>query len=229
MKRVFEIILALLCIITPIFMISCDENENRDYNEAELFAAAEKLIEESKPLNDVFYGKGVEYDNLSAASYGNYKQALIFDLEGYGFHSLEELKTLTKKVFTKDYSENIFKTTLESIKDEDDNIRYFARYIEVGDEIGDTDGIIYVNTTYKSLFEGEIEYDYSTLRVVEVKGEKIVVSLKATITTADGKVQSTDKKITLIEEENGWRIDSPSYIVYNEYRDRYEELDKELE
>ena len=230
MRRLIAFPVVLLCLLIPMLLISCNEEENnRDYNEEELFLAAEKLIEDSKALNDVFYGKGVLYDNLSVATHGSYKQALIFDLEKYGFYSIEDLKGMTKKVFTKGYSENIFNTVLEPIKDDEDNIRYFARYIEIGNEDGNGEGIIYVNSTYKSFFEGTIEYDYSTLRVFEVKGEKIVITLKATITTEEGKTQTTDKKITLIEEEDGWRIDSPSYIVYNEYKDRYEELDKELE
>lgn len=229
MRRILALFLIIATLAASLSLFSCDGGErDRDYNEEELLKEAEKLIKQADLLNEIFYGKGISYDELSASSYGNYKQALIFDLEKYGFFSISELKEKAEAVFTKGYSENIFSTILDSIKDDDDNVRYFARYIEVREE-EEADGVIFVSTTYTPLYDGEIEYDYSTLSVYEVKGERITVSVKATITTSDNKVQSTNKRITLIEEDLGWRIDSPSYIVYNEYKDRYEELDKELD
>ena len=43
---------------------------------------------------------------------------------------------------------------------------------------------------------------------------------------SDGESQRTEIKIALIEEEKGWRIDNPVYTNYNEYLDKYEELEK---
>ena len=46
----------------------------------------------------------------------------------------------------------------------------------------------------------------------------------ATVTNAEGKSQSTEIVFELIEEDNGWRINTGTFANYNAYRDRYDEL-----
>ena len=52
----------------------------------------------------------------------------------------------------------------------------------------------------------------------------ILAALVATVTKADGKSQNTTITVALVEEDDGWRIDNPTYANYNEYKDRYDEL-----
>ena len=59
--------------------------------------------------------------------------------------------------------------------------------------------------------------------------ESVHLSIDATVTNADGKSQRTTVTVTLVEEENGWRIDNPTYVNYNASQDRYDELkDQEI-
>ena len=68
-------------------------------------------------------------------------------------------------------------------------------------------------------------YDYSSLRVSRVKGDEVFVSISVTVSTDDGKVQTKDIEISLLEEESGWRINSPTYARYFD-RQQYEDLQK---
>ena len=55
------------------------------------------------------------------------------------------------------------------------------------------------------------------------------MTVEATVTREDGKSQKTTVTITLVEEDEGWRIDNPTYANYNEAKDRYDELkDKDI-
>ena len=56
------------------------------------------------------------------------------------------------------------------------------------------------------------------MRVSDVKKEKVFVTVDATVTGSGGESQHTEIIITLIEEDNGWRIDNPTYANYNDKR-----------
>ena len=86
-----------------------------------------------------------------------------------------------------------------------------------------------VYSKFTALLKGEIEYDYTTLRVEGSKKEKVNLLIEATVKNTEGLSQKTTVKVTLVEEENGWRIDNPTYANYNAMKDKYDDLkDKEI-
>ena len=44
--------------------------------------------------------------------------------------------------------------------------------------------------------------------------------------SVSGKVKNTEIEIEMIEEEDGWRFNSPTEAVYNESTDEYENINK---
>ena len=74
------------------------------------------------------------------------------------------------------------------------------------------------------MMKDNIEYDLDTVKVDGSKKERVYVKLNATVTNSEGQSQITELTVTLIEEDDGWKIDGPTYANYNPYKDVYEEL-----
>ena len=71
------------------------------------------------------------------------------------------------------------------------------------------------------LLKDEVVYDYDSLKVINSKKETVYVNIDCTVTREDGKTQKKTLEIGLIEEANGWRLDTPTYATYNqEYYDK---------
>ncbi len=218
MKKIISILLlaALLC-----SFISCGD-KNRKYDENEVKLAAEELIRSSAELNRIFWGEGIGYIDDASFSVGYYYPADMFSLYNYGIETVEDLKKKTKKVFSEAYSQNIFSTVLSSLTD-GDGIYAFARYYQkYSDAENKEPECIMVYSKAIVLLNDEVSYNFDTLEVVGSKKETVYVTLKVDV-KRDEKIQTRELKVGLIEEENGWRIDTPTYISYVE-NDDYEDL-----
>ena len=70
-------------------------------------------------------------------------------------------------------------------------------------------------------------YTYSdSFAVADVEGEVIVVRALVTVTREDGVVKNENLDIRMIEEVSGWRLLTPTYVVYNKYTEIYDNLNK---
>ena len=217
-QKNFSLFLIVVTVISVFSLSSC----NRRYDEAEVVAAAEKLLKEAEMLNLVYYGSGIEYYDSDEEN-GYYRKANDKHLENLGFSTIEELKSLTEKTFSKEYS-NVLYTTILSPMTNDTSLISAARYYQAYDVETNNPSHIMVYSKFNVMFKDSIEYDYSSLKATGSKKEKVYVTVEATVTREDGKSQKTTVTITLVEEEDGWRIDNPTYANYNEMKDRYDEL-----
>ena len=218
MKKIISLIMliALLC-----SLISCGE-KNREYDENEVKIAAEALIRKSADLNRIFWGEGIGYIDDASFSVGYYYPADIFSLSYYGIETVEDLKEKTRKVFSYSYSQNIFSTVLSSLSD-GDGIYAFARYYQkFSDAENKEPECIMVYSNALVLLKDEVNYNFDTLQVIGSKKDTVYVTLSVDV-KRDDKTQTRNLKVGLIEEENGWRIDTPTYMSYVENSD-YEDL-----
>ena len=202
-------IIALLLVFTILTLISCDKN--REYDEGEVKAAAQELIEKSESVNLVFYGTGIAYDDDKNNSSGYYYPASEAHLNELGFKTISELKAKTKEVYTKALCEIIFSTRLTSVSD-GGYVISLARYYEK-----EVDGypIIMVYTAAEPQYTNSIVYLYDTLRVEGSKGELIYVTIDLLLTSTEGKEQTVNARLALLEESDGYRLDTLSFAVYN--------------
>lgn len=215
MKKIFSLLLVL---VLSFSLFSCKE-KNRTYDEGEVKAAAADLIERSKVLNLVYWGTGIEYVENDNTSNGYYYEANILHLEKLGFKTIEELRTMTLGVFSAEYSEIIFASSLSSVSDEDgihSLARYYQKYLDKEMKEPDT---IMVYSRAKVLLTDEVVYLYETLEVEGSVGEVVYVNLKVSV-TRDEKTQIRSIRVGLIEQENGWRLNDATYITYDkEYKE----------
>ena len=221
LKKITAVIILLsVCTSLTLTLSSC----NRSYDEEEVLAEAHKLLKNAEILNEVYYGDGIATRDGGVVN-GYYLEADSIHLSRLGFESIDGLRSLTRNTFTKGYCEEIFSTKLDSISDEYGILnmaRYYQHYnIDTLEPV-----CIMVYTKYNVSFKDSLVYDYSSLRVSGVKGQTVTVTVDATVTNKDGMEQNTEIDLYLIEEDNGWRIDNPCYANYNEYKDKYDELNK---
>lgn len=214
------VVLTLLLSLTSLF--GCERN--REYDEGEVIDAARELIEKSQLLNEIYYGKGIPATTDSSTASGYYFEADIRYLMEHDFRTIDDLREMTSAVFTENMCNLIFTTKLSSIND-GDNTQSLARYYQkYSDAEGREPECIMVYTRAISLLKGETIYDLSTLRVDGVKGQVITVALEVNLFNEEGDSQTATLKVDLLEEKNGFRLDSPTYKVYNGKLDEYNEL-----
>ena len=222
-NRIVSLALAVLMLFSLLYLTSC----NRKYDEEEVVSAAKELLKTAEMLNIVYYGSGIEYFD-SDEEIGYYRKANPQHLEALGFKTVEELKKMTEATFSVKLSETVYSTVLSSLTT-DTALISPARYYQAYDEKSGEPTYIMVYTNFTPLFKGTITYDYDSVRADGSKKENVYVSVDATVTNQDGLSQRTTVTFTMVEEENGWRINSTTYANYNSLKDKYDELkDQEI-
>ena len=213
-------ILALLLLVTTLFSIVSCEND-REYDEGEVLAAAAELIEKSLPLNELLYGKGLSYGEEHI---GIYYKATDESLAAFGIETVEQMKNMVREIYSTDYSESILTSDAFSPITVDDVIVGYTRYYQSEDEDGNPNGIM-VKSDYDYPLKNSYEY-HANMSVIDVEGEVIVVRTMVTATSVDGRIMNVNNDVRLIEEESGWRLMTPTYVVFNDYTDIYDKLKK---
>ena len=105
-KKIAVSVLALLLVALIVWVIvanikKADEEPDREYDKAEVEAAASALLEQSKLLNYIYWGKGIPYVDDKSLSSGSYYPADQNYLDSIGIKTIEDLKTLTEKTYSK--------------------------------------------------------------------------------------------------------------------------------
>lgn len=218
-KRIISLILVAILLLSTLSITSCD----RKFDEQEVIEAVKELLPKAEILNTVYYGSGIMYVT-GRNQEGIYYEADPMHLESLGFDDIDRLKELTDKTFTVGFAQQIYETRLSSIVD-DSGVRELARYYQKYSPDGNKECIM-VSSDYPITFKDKLTYDYTTIKALYSKKDTVYLSIECEVQNSDGESQRTEIKIALIEEEKGWRIDNPVYTNYNEYLDKYEELEK---
>ena len=218
-KRFVSLILAAVIAVSAISLTSC--KKNREYDEAEVIAAAKTLLKEAEILNFIYYGSGIRYHD-GVESTGNYHKANSDHLAELGFSSINELKAMTEKTFSAAYSQRLYSTILSALRDDSTLVSSARYYQAVNEETKET--YIMVNSNFTPMFKDSIVYDYESMKAEKSVREKVYVSVNATVTNAEGLSQNITLMINLVEEDSGWKIDNPTYANYNADKDEYDKL-----
>ena len=221
-KRILSVILSSLVIFSTVILLgSCGGSSNitlgngggskqdREYDEAEVLEAAEALIKKSELLNEIYWGYGIPYIDDVSLSNGSYFPADDGYLAEIGISSLADLDAMTRSVFS-DYICQWIKNSVLSSGGSGSNM-YVSRYGESYDE----PKYILVNKYHEVLLKDTVEYDYDSLKVVGAKGDLVTVSIKCKVTNEDNDTVIKTIEVDLIEESDGWRLDTPTYVVYS--------------
>ena len=200
MKKLCSLLLAALLLFS---FTACSQ---KSYSHKEIEEALEVLLEETHLLNDIYFGEGIPVKQNGYTT-GVYQEADMSSLKAYGITDIESLRAKTAEVFSismcawlDELAFNAFSSgvTVEG-----------ARYYK------DSKGRIMVRTTADVYVDGAVSYDVSTMKIVSQRKDIVSCNLVATVTTQSGLTRSDTIKVDLIKEQNGWRLHSPTYFVYD--------------
>ena len=106
-----------------------------------------------------------------------------------------------------------------------EEIEFYARYYQKYEDENQTIPVnIMVYSRFENLLPDKIEYLYDTLEVTHSEDETVFVKVKVKVTRDEEHSQIREITIGLVEEEKGWRIDTSTYLTYNDRQDEYEDL-----
>lgn len=222
-KKILKCILYFTLILATVVPVLNFTSCNRKYDEGEVIAAATDLLKKSEVLNVVLFGEGISPGGSNQS--GAYREADFLHLNKLGFTTISELEAMIRETFTAEYSDYVVSTVLSPIKVDGvmySNTRYYQLY---ADEMTKTDPVcIMVHTEYEYIFTDTVVYDYSTIKVNGVKKKTLYISVMANVTNKNGDSQDVEVEFELIEQNNGWRINTGTFVNYNAYRDKYNDL-----
>ena len=196
--------------------------KDREYDEAEVCAAAKLLIEKSKILNEIYYGAGIPYkkpikENAKIDKYMLADPDYLAELnKNYGIKDIETLKAKTKEVYSETGSASITSAFLGNTVGINGYAGYVRYYMAKENADLGTPGGLMVNTQAKNYYENtvSVEYIYDGMRVSAVKGEYLTVSLKVKTTGKDGTADTRETTVKLIEEANGYRLSGSTVAMH---------------
>ena len=210
MKRIMSLILTLTMI--SLILISCGD---REYNENEVREAAGELIADSVLLNDIYFGDGIPYSEDKNTSDGVYYEAIYAYHSKMGFNTIAELRDFTRETFSDSFSDYVFSITLNNVQDGDKAIilsRYYQKFSAADLK---TPEAIMVNSTWKPILIDEVDYDLESIKVLGSEGEIVKITVDATVKRSGYDPQKRTIEIDLIEEDDGWRLNTPTYLNYD--------------
>ena len=217
MNNFVKKIIALVLTISSIFTLFSCEEKNREYDEATVIENATSLIEKSATFNDIFWGYGIMYDE-SGSKEGQYYEASYVDLYILGYETVDDIIAGASEVYSKAYIGRIKNTVFYDFSANSSTLltpRYYQKYSDAEKKEPEC---IMVDSTYEVLLKDEVEYLYDTITVKGSKGQVVFVNIDVLV-RRDEREQKRTLEIGIIEEKSGWRLDTPTYIVYNEYLD----------
>lgn len=207
--------LLLIFAMTLLCLLSCGESA-RTYDEEEVLAAARDLLPAAEKLNEIYYGDGIRPDtDRTEEKQGVYYPARSEDLGKYGIFTVEDLREKTRETFTVSYASLLFSTKLSSVSD-GDSIFAFSRFYQAYDGTGDEkkETFFMVNSEEKGLLTDTLTYLYDTLKVEGAEGSLVYVTIDVIAENEKGERATVPLRIGLMEESDGWRIDTPTYARY---------------
>lgn len=201
MKKITTLLALLLIVLS---LTSCGNPPDA----AELRPVAESLIEASHAINDIFFGEGlpaIERDSQFAIDnhvyymdeHGNYD----YITEDCPYQTTDQIKAAAEQVYSDEYLTSIYETMFIGVADEHAGMLY-ARYL-------DTDEGLKKSNIHESMIKARRVYDYDSMTVVKPSNDKFV-NLEFD-THLEGESEVTRVRLTLVREDDGWRLDSPTY------------------
>lgn len=148
------------------------------------------LVTQSYELNEIYFGEGLKWRDS-----GNPNDVYVPVLETEKYILKSALVERTREIFSESLSYSIIDMSFYGVQSEINVDSVQSRYMVNGD-----DDYLYVNRNYEPVVEKVAEFNYDTIAFTKISRRFIV----ATIETTTGEAVS----ITLVNERNGWRLDS---------------------
>jgi len=210
MKKIIRLMAALSALVIMAGLASCSE-EKIEYEESEVVDAAKALIEASYEINEIYFGKGLPISEEDSEAAKEFYAGLDLDMAAVDFlpvteeapyHSIDEIKKATAKVYSKEYCEMLYERAFTGVSSENGSSAALARYIE------DSKGVLTARLDIAdTCIPLDRTYDPESIKVTETEPKKAKISVDSFV---KGE-KDENLTFTLVLEEDGWRLDTPTY------------------
>lgn len=204
MKRIISLLLAVFVLISVFVLSSCSGSAPKLENVKERFIY---LIENSKELNTVYFGKGLpvyDRDGTLAKEKGVYYNdeltAYNKVMERSKCLSIDEIKARSMEIYSSEYLSALYETAFDGVMTGSSSA--YLRFYE-------SDDWLYENI-YATDFEfSERIYDYSSMQIVKPSNNEYINIIIDSYTLKDREIKSVS--LTFVYENDNWYLDSPTY------------------
>lgn len=204
MKQKFRIAILVVCLL--ILPLSACRRSTPPALET-IYDEAVSLIEASYAVNDIVFGHGLPVYRIGSEYAERYH---LYDDNDYAdyeyvtekspYRSIAEIQDALERVYSTDYLNSLYTGLFSGFTTETGIVR--AQYYEKNNQL-------YQSVGYEPLVTWQRIYDYSTLRIVK-PSEATRVTLELESHTEQEQNPLT-VRLVLVLEENGWRLDTPTY------------------
>ena len=208
MKNIVKILcLAISVLLCALFVMSCGV----DYTDEDIIKEAKALVEKSVPINVIYFGEGLPISAQDSEAAEKFAKENGFSLENIQFlpvneespyKKIEDIKKATEKVYSKAYCEYLFSMAFEGYSTEDGTAAVYAKYLE------DESGTLTVRIDLADNPLPKRTYDFASCEVISKKDDKAMIKLDSYL---DGVKEENKVTFTIVKEEDGWRLDTPTY------------------
>jgi hypothetical protein len=165
------------------------------------------LIEGSKEINALFFGKGIpvyDRESLLVAELGVYYDdkytAYNRALESGRYLSVDHMKEEAEKIYSEEYLAAIYETAFDGFMT--GNSSAYLRFLE-------TNEWLFQNRDAVDFKLSERIYDYSTIEIVKPSSNKYINITIETYTIDNPKRETITLSFTF--ERGNWYLDTPTY------------------
>lgn len=208
-----KILLLPLLLLLSVSLLSCA----RPPELADVREEFGNLIEASEEINNLLWGEGLPYYDIDSdfakesgiygehpETLGNYRYVTTEAQQKYP--SADDIRTAAEKVYSNAFLSGVATSLFEGnvISNGEVSVVSRARYAELNQSlcilVGWNSGFTYSPRTF----------NLSTMQIVKKLSNTDIVTVTVDSTRKDG---SDPRTLTLrfVREENGWRLDSPTY------------------
>ncbi len=198
MKKRIIIIAVILAVLVSAF-VGCAKKPS-GLSEDDIRAIYEDLIPRSQEMNVILWGDGIAPDE-NAAVLDTVTASQYYPVsDDSPYQSLEELMDDLNTVFSDGYMNIITASVFtETIDPDNESYNIYPRYTE-------KKGELCVDITYEG-FKLSTEIDISSMKIVKDTTDLITCEFDYVYNME----KAGTKKITVVYEADGWRLDSPTY------------------
>lgn len=216
-KRFFAVVLAVTA--AAMLLSSCSLFSSAPkLTDEDAVSVLSELIPTSQELNEIFLGEGLRAEGDESGSNYDFGAEYYPVASDEKYQSIDEIKSAAEKVFSADYLKTLYRLAFDGVEetvtsapeteegetakvdlDAPINEAIEPRYIMKEDRLC-------VDVKYKG-YKLTSEPIASSARVTKQKFETATVELDY----KDGDGNLSQMKIELVYENDGWRLDSPTY------------------
>lgn len=203
-RKLLSLALACLCLLSLLCGCGSRSTPPELY---EIYDEAVALIEASFAVNDALLGHGLPVYEIGSEYAELHKLYADSDFANYErvtpetpYRTIDDIKAAMAAVYSSDYCDSLYANLFDGFVSGSTLVR--AQYRE------DAKGL-YLVTDYTPLVTEQRIYDYATMRIIEPSSlDYVNLEIESYL---PGQPERLSVTISLVLEEDGWRLDTPTY------------------